>query len=134
MSDVKLKNFVAGLILLVCFITAVHGAESSLLCFGEDGHVSIEFVLICTNPSAVNESSTSSFQLDHCGPCTDILSLGDLVGRKAFSLEGLLLLVSIATILRFHFFFSIRTGGILVPSSHFYSESLNYLRAVVLII
>ncbi len=43
----------------------------SLLCFGQDGHVSLEFVQACHGTSA-NGSHVAFGKSDACGPCADV--------------------------------------------------------------
>lgn len=59
-------TFMLGLSLLVSFF----GSEGTLLCFGEDGHMAIEFVEAC-NGSGFG-SQLAGMEPDDCGNCRDI--------------------------------------------------------------
>ena len=53
-------------LLIVSFI----GSEGTLLCFGKDGHVAVEFVDTCNRGELSSELTET--ESDACGPCTDI--------------------------------------------------------------
>ena len=53
-------------LLIVTFL----GSEGTLLCFGKDGHVALEFVDAC-NGSGFG-SQLEKTEVDACGPCTDV--------------------------------------------------------------
>jgi len=58
--------FMPAFFLLVSLL----GSEGTLLCFGKDGHVAIEFVNECNGSG--NGSQQFGSEGDACGPCNDI--------------------------------------------------------------
>jgi hypothetical protein len=65
-----LKTFPAAFMLVLFLFVSFFASEGTLLCFGEDGHMAIEFVDLhdssgCGSQLAVTES-------DACGSCNDI--------------------------------------------------------------
>ncbi|MFA5180461.1 MAG: hypothetical protein WC405_04015 [Syntrophales bacterium] len=60
----------------------VFGVEGSLVCFGEDGHVAVEFVQSCNSRSA-DEELAGSAQDDACGPCADVHFLKNAASLKS---------------------------------------------------
>ena len=57
--------------MLVLFLAiSLLGSEGTLLCFGKDGHVAVEFVDSC-NGSGL-DSQLAGGESDACGPCNDI--------------------------------------------------------------
>ena len=69
------KSWINGvltlLIISVYLILPVFGPEGSLLCFGKDGHVAIEFIDAC-NASGFSSQLAGMEESDACGPCTDV--------------------------------------------------------------
>lgn len=62
----SLSAFVLPLFLFVSFFSP----EGTLLCFGKDGHIAIEFVDECNE--AFPGSHLEGMESDACGPCTDV--------------------------------------------------------------
>jgi len=56
-------------------VMSVFGTEGTLLCFGKDGHVAVEFVDACNG--AGSGSQFAETESDACGPCSDIQFLSD---------------------------------------------------------
>lgn len=56
--------------LLLFLFASFFGPEGTLLCFGNDGHVAIEFVDACNGESA--GSRLEGMENDACGPCKDV--------------------------------------------------------------
>lgn len=71
MTQAKHKVIFAIVFLPLYVLLSVIGAEGSLLCFGDDGHVAIEFVL-AYNGSSPLSSVAKSDQDDACGSCIDV--------------------------------------------------------------
>jgi len=65
-----LKNFPAAFMLVLFLVASFFGSEGTLLCFGKDGHMAIEFVDV-HNGSGFG-SKLSEIENDACGPCKDI--------------------------------------------------------------
>jgi hypothetical protein len=65
-----LKILPAALMLVLFLAVSFVSAEGTLLCFGKDGHVAIEFVDICNGSSPGSELERTAS--DACGPCQDI--------------------------------------------------------------
>ncbi|MBA4373943.1 MAG: hypothetical protein C0402_13925 [Thermodesulfovibrio sp.] len=56
--------------LMLFLMVSFFGAEGTLLCFGKDGHVAMEFVDACNGAWA--GSQLEGMDSDACGPCLDI--------------------------------------------------------------
>ena len=57
-------------VLLIFMAVTALSVEGSVLCFGEDGHVAVEFVDACKG--AGPGSQLAGMEGDDCGPCRDI--------------------------------------------------------------
>ena len=66
----RIKTFVTATLLPVLLIVSFIGTEGTLLCFGKDGHVAVEFVDACNGGGPGSELADS--ESDACGPCTDV--------------------------------------------------------------
>lgn len=64
------RTFPAALVMVLFLAVSVFGSEGTLLCFGEDGHVAVEFVDTCNNSGF--DSELGRFEGDQCGPCKDV--------------------------------------------------------------
>ncbi|MGC2062511.1 MAG: hypothetical protein WA610_06000 [Thermodesulfovibrionales bacterium] len=60
---------------MLFLIASFFGSEGTLICFGKDGHVAIEFVDVC-NGSNFGSQFADSEKSDACGPCQDVQFLG----------------------------------------------------------
>jgi hypothetical protein len=65
-----LKVFRTAFMLVLFLVVSFFGSEGTLLCFGKDGHVAVEFVDAC-NGSGFG-SQLAGMESDACGPCTDV--------------------------------------------------------------
>lgn len=65
-----LRSIPAGIILILFLVASFFGSEGTLLCFGKDGHVAVEFVDTC-NGSGFG-SQLAETESDSCGPCKDV--------------------------------------------------------------
>ena len=74
-----LKTFSAACMLVLFLIVSFIGSEGTLLCFGKDGHVAVEFVDAC-NGSGFG-SQLAGMESDVCGPCKDV----QLLSSKAYT-------------------------------------------------
>jgi hypothetical protein len=63
------------LVLVVYMTVAALSVEGSVLCFGEDGHVAMEFVDAC-NGSGFG-AQLAGMESDTCGPCKDVQFLSN---------------------------------------------------------
>ena len=66
----KYARILSALVLVVYMLVAALSVEGSVLCFGGDGHVAVEFVGAC-NGSGFG-SQLAGMESDVCGPCKDI--------------------------------------------------------------
>jgi hypothetical protein len=66
----RIKTFLSAIMLMLFLIVSLLGSEGTLLCFGKDGHLAIEFVNVC-NGSGFG-SQVAAAEKDACGPCIDI--------------------------------------------------------------
>jgi len=71
MTQAKHKVIFAIVFLPLYVLLSLIGAEGSLLCFGDDGHVAIELVQAC-NGSSLLSSVAKAEQDDACGSCIDV--------------------------------------------------------------
>lgn len=69
-KEQHLKTFSSALMLALFLIVSFVSSEGTLLCFGKDGHVAIEFVDAC-NGSGFG-SQLTEMESDACGPCKDV--------------------------------------------------------------
>jgi hypothetical protein len=70
----KLKSMPSVIMLMLFLAASFLGSEGTLLCFGNDGHVAIEFLDACN--SSGFDSHLEVIESDACGPCKDIQFLG----------------------------------------------------------
>lgn len=71
MSKPLFLNKLSAVFMLTLFLAlSVFSFEGALLCFGEDGHIALEFVDAC-NGSDFN-SQVAEAGGDACGPCKDV--------------------------------------------------------------
>ena len=66
----KYARILSALVLVVYMLVAALSVEGSVLCFGGDGHVAVEFVGAC-NGSGFG-SQLAGMESDSCGPCKDV--------------------------------------------------------------
>ena len=66
----RIKALLAAHMLLVFLFVSFFGSEGTLLCFGKDGHMAIEFADV-HNGSGFGEQ-LEGMENDSCGPCMDI--------------------------------------------------------------
>jgi hypothetical protein len=69
-KEPHLKTLPAACMLVLFLAVSFFGSEGTLLCFGKDGHVAIEFVDAC-NGSGLG-SQLAGMESDECGPCRDV--------------------------------------------------------------
>lgn len=67
----KKKSLSAAICVLVYMLISVTGMSGSVLCFGNDGHVAVEFVQNCNNANS-RAASVEPASSDNCGPCKDV--------------------------------------------------------------
>ena len=70
----RIAGILPALVLVVYSGVAMLSVEGSVLCFGKDGHVAIEFADAC-NGSGFG-SQLAGMKSDGCGPCKDVKLLG----------------------------------------------------------
>ena len=74
-NSVMKKSWINGvltlLIIAIYLLPSVFSPEGTLLCFGKDGHVAIEFTDAC-NGSGFNSQLAGMKESDACGPCIDV--------------------------------------------------------------
>ena len=81
MKKAKSKILLSILILPAYIFLSVFNTEGALLCFGNDGHIAIEFVDACGGQ--VSESGIAETgHIDACGPCTDVYFASDSAHLK----------------------------------------------------
>jgi hypothetical protein len=69
-KELQLKTLPATFMLVLFLAVSLVSSEGTLLCFGKDGHVAVEFVDAC-NSSGFG-SQLAGMESDACGPCTDV--------------------------------------------------------------
>jgi hypothetical protein len=69
-KEQPLKTFAAACMLVLFLVVSFVSSEGTLLCFGKDGHVAVEFVDAC-NGSDLG-SQLAGMESDACGPCKDV--------------------------------------------------------------
>jgi hypothetical protein len=83
--ELHLKTLPAAFMLVLFLVVSFFGSEGTLLCFGKDGHMAIEFV-------DVHNGSGFGAQLegmgkDNCGPCKDVKFLSSPVYTRNVSYD-----------------------------------------------
>ena len=78
-----LKNFPAAFMLVLFLVASFFGSEGTLLCFGKDGHMAIEFVDV-HNGSGFG-AQLEGMENDACGPCKDVKFLSSPVYTRNLS-------------------------------------------------
>jgi hypothetical protein len=66
----RIAGILSALVLVVYMLVVALSVEGSVLCFGEDGHVAVEFVNACNGSGP--GSQLAGMESDDCGPCKDI--------------------------------------------------------------
>ena len=69
-KELHLKTLPAAFMLVLFLFVSFFGSEGTLLCFGKDGHVAIEFVDV-HNGSGFG-AQLAGMENDACGPCKDV--------------------------------------------------------------
>ena len=69
-KELHLKTLPAAIMLVLFLVVSFFGSEGTLLCFGEDGHVAIEFVDVHNG----SEFGAQLAEMENyaCGPCKDV--------------------------------------------------------------
>jgi len=65
-----IKAFLTATLLPFLLIVSFFASEGTLLCFGKDGHVAVEFVDTCKGSGF--GSQLAEMESDACGPCIDV--------------------------------------------------------------
>ncbi len=65
-----LKTLPAAFMLVLFLVVSFFGSEGTLLCFGKDGHVAIEFADACNGSGFGLQHA--GMESDACGPCKDV--------------------------------------------------------------
>jgi hypothetical protein len=65
-----LKTLPAVFMLVLFLVVSFFGSEGTLICFGKDGHMAVEFVDDCN--SSGFDSQVAGMENDSCGPCRDV--------------------------------------------------------------
>jgi len=65
-----LKNFLTAFMLVLFLVVSFFGSEGTLLCFGKDGHMAIEFVE--AHDGLGFGAQLAGMENDACGPCKDV--------------------------------------------------------------
>jgi hypothetical protein len=125
------KTVAAAFMLLLCLITSFAGAVGTHLCFGEDGHVTVELVDACTVSGL--GAQHAGMEDDACGPCQDVTFSSDAhisSSRCCMQTSPLLSSVPIAPSLPSHDY----PVGQVHPSDCSHHKTLASLQSVVLLI
>jgi len=65
-----LKTLLTAFMLVLFLVVSFFGSEGTLLCFGKDGHIAIEFV--DTHDGSGFGAQLAGTESDACGPCKDV--------------------------------------------------------------
>ena len=76
-KEPRIKALPAAFMLVLFLVVSFFGSEGTLLCFGQDGHVAIEFVDACNGSGF--DSHLAGMESDACGPCKDVQFLSSPV-------------------------------------------------------
>jgi len=69
-KEPHMKTFPAAFMLLLFLVVSFVGSEGTLICFGEDGHVAIEFADACNGSGFGLQHE--GMESDACGTCKDV--------------------------------------------------------------
>jgi len=127
-----LRSVPAAIMLILFLVASFFGSEGTLLCFGKDGHVAVEFVDAC-NGSGFGSQLTET-ESDACGPCKDVqfLSSPAYTRNASRNTQTLLLISSSPVVPSLPQEDSSNNPVILPVSSH--HKTLASLHSVVLLI
>ena len=82
-KELHLKTLPAAFMLVLFLVVSFFGSEGTLLCFGKDGHMAIEFVDV-HNGSGFG-AQLEGMENDACGPCKDVKFLSSPVYTRNVS-------------------------------------------------
>ena len=69
-KESQIKTLPAAIMLVLFLVVSFFGSEGTLLCFGKDGHMALEFVE--AHNDACFGLQHSGMKNDACGPCKDV--------------------------------------------------------------
>lgn len=69
-GGMRLRIVLSAFVLPLFMLVSIIGPEGTLLCFGKDGHVALEYVDTCN--TAGSGSELAGNKSDDCGPCKDV--------------------------------------------------------------
>ncbi|MBS1126925.1 MAG: hypothetical protein H6Q93_914 [Nitrospirae bacterium] len=92
----RIKALPAACMLVLFLFVSFFGSEGTLLCFGKDGHMAIEFV--DTHDGSGFGAQLAGTENDACGPCKDVqfLSSPAYTRNASFSTQTLPLMSQIS--------------------------------------
>ena len=90
----RIKILPAAFMLVLFLVVSFFGSEGTFICFGEDGHVAIEFSDVCKSPGVGLQHP--GMENDACGPCKDVqfLSSPAYTGNASHNAQTLSLISS----------------------------------------
>jgi len=89
----RIKALPAAFMLVLFLFVSFFGSEGTLLCFGKDGHMAIEFVE--AHDGSEFGAQLAGMESDACGPCKDVQFLsGPAYTRNASNYMQALTLIS----------------------------------------
>ena len=88
-KELRLKTLPASFMLLLFLVVSFFGSEGTLLCFGKDGHMAIEFVEVHNGPGF--GAQLAGMENDACGPCRDVQFLSCLAYTRNASYNSQML-------------------------------------------
>ena len=94
-KEPRIKALPAAFMLVLFLVVSFFGSEGTLLCFGQDGHVAIEFVDACNGSGF--DSHLAGMESDACGPCTDVHLFSSPVYTRSDSHHALTLPLSVSS-------------------------------------
>jgi hypothetical protein len=127
------RRILISLGLLMTLVMTSGGAAGTLLCFGRDGHVTIEFAGLCDSAKE-QFSFAGEEQNDGCGPCADV-SFPDrnVIAQKVIS-PSLIFAISATTIFLFTPFLNVPVVFAFRGTSLPFRNTLAALKSIVLLI
>jgi len=128
-----IKALPTAYMLLLFLFVSFFGSEGTLLCFGKDGHMAIEFAE--THDGSGFGAQLAGMGKDACGPCKDVQFLSSpAYTRNASRNTQMLSLISSSPVLSSLLQEEHSNNPVILPVSSHHNKTLASLHSVVLLI
>lgn len=131
-KETRIRALPAAFMLVSFLFVSFFGFEGTLLCFGEDGHVAIEFVNACKGAGV--GSQLAGTESDACGPCKDVQFLNSPACTRNVSYYTQALPLMFSSPLSPSFSSKEHPGDYISPPQYSPHKTLASLHSIVLLI